>query len=116
MRHGNRDEKHIEVIPKGECVYWEKSSENLTNPRKQFYLKLAAAAECEVKDDRDKKEALCVRRDMIGSVMVLSFNGQWRVCRLFLHLQKIVAKYPENVLDMPVADNLKLDGEVMANG
>lgn len=50
---------------------------------------------------------------MIGFKMDLKFNGQWEVRQLFPNLQTILQKYPEKFQGTPVANSLKLDGEVM---
>lgn len=109
------EEKKLQMIRDGKWVDWKNGSGKLTNPGKTFYLKLAAAVLREVERDRDAGNVSYVRKAMIGSGMALNLNGQWEVRQLFPHLQEIVKKYSENFAGTPVADSLKLDGDVTEN-
>ena len=106
------DKKKLEMITKNEWIDWRSGSGKLTNPGKTFYLKLSAAVIREVENEKDSDGVSFVRKAMIGSGMGLNLNGQWEVRQLFPHLQNIVQKYPENFQGTPVADSLKLYGEV----
>lgn len=94
------------MVRKKKWVAWKKSLINLTNTRKEYHLKLNAAAFREVENVPMFAKAL------IEAVMALNLNGQREERQLFRHLRKIVAKYTENVLSTSVADSLKLDGDV----
>ena len=102
----------MDMISKGNWVDWKKGSGKLTNPGKRFFLKLAAAVLRQVENERDEDGVSLVRKAMIGSGMALNLNGQWEVRQLFPHLQAIVSKYNENFQGTPLADSMKLDGEV----
>ena len=106
------DKKKLEMITKNESIDWRSGSGNLTNLGKTFYLKLSAAVIREVENEKDSDGVSFVRKAMIGSGMGLNLNGKWEVRQLFPHLQNIVQKYPENYQGTPVADSLKLYGEV----
>ena len=73
---------------------------------------MEAAVLRQVENERDEDGVSLVRKAMIGSGMALNLNGEWEVCQLFPHLQAIVAKYNEKFQGTPMADGLKLDGEV----
>jgi len=100
------------MIQNKEWVDWKDGSGKPTNPGERFYLKLAAAVVREVNNERDKDGISYSRKEMMGSGMALNPNGRWEIQQLFPHLQAIVAKYEDNFKGTPVADSLKLDGEV----
>ena len=106
------DKKKLEMITKNEWIDWRSGSGKLTNPGKTFYLKLSAAVIRDVENEKDSDWVSFIRKAMIGSGMGLNLNGQWEVRQLFSHLQNIVQKYHENFQGTPVADSLKLYGEV----
>jgi len=49
---------------------------------------------------------------MIRCGLAFNVTNKWEVEQLFPHLQKIVAKYPENFNGLPVTEHTDLTAEV----
>ena len=80
----------MEVIMKKK---WSTGSGKLLNPGKHYFLKLAAAAVCDVNQQRDGEGMSFATKTMIRTGMALNTRGRWEVCPLFPKLQNIVSKY-----------------------
>ena len=71
----------------------EQWSGKLTNPRKRFFLQLAANSVEDVNREVDYDNISYARKAMIWCGLALELNGSWNVRQLFPHLQDIIAKH-----------------------
>lgn len=74
---------------------WNKSSGNIPNSGKSFFLKLVAAAVRDVKMQLDKNGIRYTRKAMVLNGLSSNYNGMWEERHLKNELQVIFAKNRE---------------------
>lgn len=55
---------------------------------------------------------LHARKVMVGFVLSLNLNGQWKVRQLFAHFQEIVKNYSDNFDGISVPNSMELNDTV----
>ena len=68
----------------------------LKNPRKGFFLALAAEAVRDVNQEQDFQGMNIARKSMIRCGLSLDTDGVWRCEQLFQELQDIIAEFPNH--------------------
>ena len=71
-------EKNKKIMAK-EYLHGSKSSGEVQNPRKQYYIKLAAKFVEEINSRKDRNGSSIARKAMIGCGMSLNYSGVWEI-------------------------------------
>lgn len=79
-----------------------KGSRRFPKARKRYFLQLAARVVSDVDKIREENGVGYARNEIINCGLSLDLNGQWRVEKLFPHLQEIFTRHTEHFKGAPV--------------
>lgn len=82
----------MEILNDAELSEWKRGSIKLCNSAEYFFLRLAAAAVCEVSSQRDSDFVLFTRKAMMRCIMACNLDGRWEVEKFFPNFYNIVSK------------------------